>query len=102
SISRKRALLLLLVRDPSIITVVNTVIRDVRRKGIIVQVEMVSSTHRLSRWLEYASKGGFDYTLIVGKKELEKGTILVRDMGHWEQYEIPINKLAEFLVSRFG
>lgn len=102
SISRKRALLLLLVRDPSILTEVNTVIRDVRRKGVVVQVEMVSATHRLSRWLEYASKGGFDYTLIVGKKELEKSTILVRDMGRWEQYEIPINKLAEFLVSRCG
>ncbi len=95
---RKKVLLLLLVKEPLVFSEITSIVKNIRRKGIVVQVEMVSAAHRLSRWLEYASKEGFNYTLIVGKKELEKGVIIVRDMERWEQYEVPLTKIIEFLV----
>jgi histidyl-tRNA synthetase len=96
--NRRKVLLLLLVKDPLIFNEVYSNVRDIRRHGIVTQMEMVSSTQKLGRWLEYASKQGFSYTVIIGRKELEKGVAIIKDMEHWKQFEIPLNKLVEFLV----
>lgn len=95
---RKRILLLLMVGDPSVFGEFNSIVRSVRRRGAVVQMEVVTAAHRLSRWLEYASKEVFNYTVIVGRRELERRIAVVRDMEHWEQYEVPLNQLVEFLV----
>ncbi|MCS7111254.1 MAG: histidine--tRNA ligase [Ignisphaera sp.] len=95
---RRRVLLLLLVKDPPVFAEISSIARDIRRKGVVVQIEMLSAAHRLGRWLEYASKEGFNYAVIVGKRELERRVVLVRDMERWEQHEVSIDRLAEFLV----
>jgi len=52
----------------------------------------------LKKQLEYANKLGFNFTVIVGEKELEKGTVKVRDMSRFEEFEVKLEKLKDFLM----
>jgi histidyl-tRNA synthetase len=71
-------------------------IQKLRSKGFRVQVE-VTSPSRISRWLEYASKSDFDYVIIIGLKEAERRTAILRNLKKWSQVEVPIDKLGDAL-----
>ncbi|MEM0027721.1 MAG: histidine--tRNA ligase [Ignisphaera sp.] len=74
----------------------NTLLKQLRGRGVVVQLE-VSPPAKMSRWLEYASKTGFDYVVIIGRKEAEKGMAVVRDLKRWSQTEVDLNHLVEVL-----
>jgi len=72
-----------------------------RSRGHVVQVELCEGK-RLSKLLDYASKKGFDYVVIVGKREIERGTIVVKDMSKWRQIEVPEEKFPEVVEYGVG
>lgn len=88
-----RILFLLLVDDRELYSKIYTeIVRDLRRKGLYVQLE-ISTPSRLSKWLEYASRYGVEYVVIVGRRELDRGVATVRDMRNWVQREIQLKEL---------
>lgn len=72
------------------------VAKQLRNAGYAVQAE-VSPPHKLGRWLEYANKTGFTHVVIIGAKELERGTAIIRDMRSWSQIEVTLNYIVEGL-----
>ncbi|ADM26914.1 histidyl-tRNA synthetase [Ignisphaera aggregans DSM 17230] len=95
-----KTLVLLLSNDIEGFTKMYNVVKMLRRQGISIQFEVLESAQRLSRWLEYASKQGFNYVIIVGRKEMEKNVVVIRDMKKWTQEEVPLDMLREFLVKK--
>ncbi len=95
-----RMLILLLLNDVESFAKIYNIVRALRRQGISIQFEIIESTQRLGRWLEYASKQGFNYVAIVGRKEMEKNVVVVRDMRKWTQEEVSLDMLEKFLVKR--
>ncbi len=69
-----------------------------RSNGFVVQVELCESK-RLSRMFEYAARKGFDYVAVIGRRELERGTIVIKDLARWSQIEVPQSQFLE-VVSR--
>ena len=65
--------------------------------GIPAEVEVIG--RGLSRTLSHASKQGYKYAVILGKREYASGNVVVRDLVREEQREVPIEKLKEFLAS---
>ncbi len=95
-----KILVLLLSSDIEGFAKTYNVVKMLRRHGIPIQFEIIESPQRLGRWLEYASKQGFNYVVIIGKREMEKNVVVVRDMKKWIQEEIPLDMLKEFLVKK--
>ncbi|MGP3668201.1 MAG: histidine--tRNA ligase [Candidatus Bathyarchaeota archaeon] len=52
----------------------------------------------LKKQLEHASKLNFSFTIIVGEKELERGAVKVKDMNRFEEFEVKLEKLKDFLT----
>ena len=53
----------------------------------------------LRKQLEYADSRGINYVLIVGRRELEKGLIKLRDMSNRVEMEVPVKDLIEKIKS---
>lgn len=94
----RQVLVLLLVDDIQAYPKIYSIVRDLRRRGLIVQFELTSPS-KLSKWLEYASKNFIDYIVIVGKKELELGTATVRDMREWSQRIVKLDEIPKILAT---
>lgn len=94
----RQVLVLLLVDDIQAYPKIYSIVRDLRRRGLIVQFELTSPS-KLSKWLEYASKNFIDYIVIVGKKELELGTATVRDMREWSQRIVKLDEISKILAT---
>jgi len=94
----RQVLVLLLVDDIQTYPKIYSIVRDLRRRGLIVQFELTSPS-KLSKWLEYASKNFIDYIVIVGKKELELGTATVRDMRKWSQRIVKLDEIPKILAT---
>jgi histidyl-tRNA synthetase len=94
----KQVLVLLLIDDIQTYPKIYSIVRDLRRRGLIVQFELTSPS-KLSKWLEYASKNFIDYIVIVGKKELELGTATVRDMREWSQRIVKLDEISKILAT---
>ena len=54
------------------------IVEDLRRSGIFITHDLSKSS--LKTQLELANKNGSSHTLIIGQKEVQDGTIIVRDM----------------------
>lgn len=94
----RQVLVLLLVDDIQAYPKIYSIVRDLRRRGLIVQFELTSPS-KLSKWLEYASKNFIDYIVIVGKKELELGAATVRDMREWSQRIVKLDEIPKILAT---
>ena len=94
-----RTLLLVLSDELCAYSAAYDVAKNLRRRGIVVQLE-ISSAARLSRWLEYASKYGFDYVVIIGRRELEKKVATLRDMRRWVQEEVLLEEIPNVISLR--
>ncbi|MCD6513577.1 MAG: hypothetical protein J7L07_01495, partial [Candidatus Odinarchaeota archaeon] len=55
---------------------------------------------QLKRNLEYANKYGIPIVIIVGKKEIEQNSVIVRDMKKREQEEVKISNLATYITTK--
>jgi histidyl-tRNA synthetase len=49
----------------------------------------------LKAQLRQANNLGVSHAVIIGEEELQKGTVIVRDMASAEQRTVPISKLPE-------
>jgi len=72
--------------------------RELRRRGVAAAVDLTG--RRLSGQLEYASKCGFDYVVILGRRELEEGRVALRDMRAYRQLEVRVEELADYIRGR--
>ena len=66
-----------------------------RNRGIPVQVEV--SGRGLGSALSHADKQSFTFAVIVGSREVEKGSVTVRDLRTKVQREVPIANVADEL-----
>ncbi len=64
-----------------------------REKGASVAVDLGELTLREA--LEHAAKTGVKYFVIIGKKELEKGVVKIRDMYKRVEFEVELNRLGQ-------
>ncbi|MEM1508804.1 MAG: histidine--tRNA ligase [Thermofilaceae archaeon] len=60
-----------------------SIAEKLRNNGITTVVEL--SSRKLSTTLEVANKRGFRYALIIGKTEIEKGFITIKDLELWKE-----------------
>jgi len=67
------------------------VAKKLRSAGFSVAVELGEKS--LKDAFEYILKIGAQYLIIIGKKELERGVVKIRDLQKREEYEKPINEL---------
>jgi len=70
---------------------------NLRENWITSQIDV--SGWKLSRQLEYANKIGVDFVLIVGKKELAKKSVKVKDMKSGKETDVKIKNLVDYLKS---
>lgn len=71
------------------------ILEDLRRQGIIIAHNLAKAS--LKGQLEIANKVGATHTLILGQKEMQDGTIIIRDMESGIQEIVGQKKLADAL-----
>ncbi len=67
--------------------------RMLREAGISVEFEVMG--RKMSKALEDADRRKVDYAVIVGERELNEGSVVIRDLAKHEQITVKIEKLAE-------
>ena len=67
--------------------------RQLRREGISVDFDLKSRT--LRKQLEYVDSLGAPYAIIVGKQELERGVVKLRDMAQRTEKELSLQEAAK-------
>ena len=68
-----------------------------RESGISVELEIMR--RKIGKALEVADKKKMDYAIIVGKKELDEGAVVIRDLVRREQSVVNIGKIVERITS---
>lgn len=66
-----------------------------KNAGIVVEFEVMG--RKMARALEDADRRGVDYAVIVGKKELVEGKVVLKDLRKREQTAVNIEELSEFI-----
>lgn len=66
--------------------------RDLRRSGIPADVELRGRP--LSKQLEYANRRGYKLALLLGRRELEKESVKMRDLDSGEELDVPLDELV--------
>jgi histidyl-tRNA synthetase len=67
--------------------------QELREAGLSVEFEVMG--RKMAKALEDADKRQMDYAIIVGKRELTKGAVVVRDLARRTQNTVEISKLPE-------
>lgn len=75
------------------------VARKLRSLGIKTEVELRGRS--LSGQLEYANKRGCKLAVLLGKREIERKSVKLRDLDSGEEFEVPLNELVLEIKSRF-
>ena len=65
-----------------------------------IQTEMDFEDRSLKSQMKQANKLSAEYVLIVGDKEIEEGTAILRDMDTKEQVDVPINDVVDSIKKR--
>ncbi|HEV8594661.1 MAG TPA: histidine--tRNA ligase [Thermoplasmata archaeon] len=68
---------------------------NLRSTGLAVDIDLVGRGP--SKNLDYANAIGARWSVIVGEKELAKGSVALRNMETGEQREVPVGELASVL-----
>jgi len=76
------------------------VLFDLRRAGLHTR-RTYRTTKNVGKLLKEASSARARYTVILGR-ELEQNQVIVKDMTHNEQIEVPVEKIAEQILVRLG
>jgi len=71
------------------------IVARLRQAGVSTGFDLKDRS--LEKQLEYADSVGIPYVVIVGKKELEKGFVKLRDMKNRREREIVINEIQKEL-----
>lgn len=62
-----------------------------------ISVEFEVTGRKMSKALEDANRRKMDYAIIVGKKELEENSVVVRDLSKREQKTVKIEEIMEII-----
>ncbi|MEM0006958.1 MAG: histidine--tRNA ligase [Candidatus Bathyarchaeia archaeon] len=68
-----------------------------RNEGIVVEAEVMG--RKVTKALEDADRRGISHVVIVGKRELSEGAVVLRDMQKKEQDKVKIEELAQKIKS---
>ncbi len=71
--------------------------RELRAAGVSCAVDLLDRS--ISKNLEYASKQGFAFVIIVGEKELKEGVVKLRDMLSGEEKLCDVKAAARIIIS---
>ena len=69
------------------------VVASLRSAGVVADVDIMG--RKMAKALKFASSARARYAVIVGAKELEQGSVTLRDMSSGEQELVPIDALAQ-------
>lgn len=72
-------------------------VHNLRKSGFIVDFDLMR--RNLSKNLKFASSAGAKLSIIIGKKELSRGLVTIRNMETGEQKEVPIDSVRDFMSS---
>ncbi|HEY6503661.1 MAG TPA: histidine--tRNA ligase [Chitinophagaceae bacterium] len=61
-----------------------------------VRCELYHETVKFDKQFKYAEKKNIPFVIIIGSKELEEKTCVVKDIRNGQQQTIPVNKLLDF------
>lgn len=67
-----------------------------RLAGIAVRTDVMGE-RKITRQLKYADSLGIPYAIIIGPREMEKGTLKLKMMNKREEKEMKIDQIIEFL-----
>ncbi len=71
-----------------------TLMQQLRDKNI--RCELYHEPVKFDKQFKYAEKKNIPYVIIIGSKELQEKTCVIKDIRKGEQQAIPVNKIAEF------
>ncbi len=71
-----------------------------RRAG--VRVDLAYGGRGLKGAMKSADRSGARYTLVLGERDLDAGTVGVKDMASGEQQSVPLAEVVDELVARLG
>ncbi|MET1123696.1 MAG: histidine--tRNA ligase [Archaeoglobaceae archaeon] len=77
-----------------------TVARKLRQAGFVAITDVMERS--VKRQLSYANDIGASFAVILGKRELDKRSVVVKDLRSGEQREIPVDGLTSFLSRKTG
>jgi histidyl-tRNA synthetase len=61
-----------------------------------IRCELYHEPVKFDKQFKYAEKKNIPYVIIIGTKELEEKTCVIKDIRKGEQQTIPVNKMTEF------
>ncbi|RLI61181.1 MAG: histidine--tRNA ligase [Candidatus Asgardarchaeum californiense] len=93
-IGKKDKIPMVLIIPINTLTESLTIAKKLRDAGISTDVIVEK---KLKRALEFADKEGIPYVIIVGKAELEKNVVKIRDMQAQQETEMPLEKVIKIL-----
>ncbi len=65
-----------------------------------IACELYPEKVKMDKQFKYADKKNIPYAIIIGTKEMEQQTCMVKDLKKGEQQEIPYNTLTAFLTDK--
>lgn len=65
-----------------------------------ISAELYYENVKLEKQFKYASKKNIAYAIIIGSKEMEEGTCIIKQLEKGEQKTVPENELADFFKSK--
>jgi len=71
--------------------------KDLRNAGIRTEIEYQNKS--LKSQMKKAGKLGVSYVIMIGEDELQKGTVILRNMAESSQNEVAITKVVKSLVN---
>jgi len=74
--------------------------QDLRKGDMTVDMDATGSSVR--KQLNYISKVGGSYAVIVGERELEDGVLTLKDMRSGNQWDVKRNDILHFLSDKMG
>ncbi len=74
--------------------------QDLRKAGVAVDMDATGSSVR--KQLNYISKVGGSYAVIVGERELQDGVLSLKDMRNGNQWDVKRNDIFQFLSDKIG
>lgn len=77
-----------------------SIAQNLRRKLIPCEVELLNRS--LKSQMREADRQGARYVIILGEDEIKSGKCIFRDMKKAEQTEVELNKISEFIVSKYA
>lgn len=81
--------------DANLLPLYLEIANQLRAAGI--NTELVLDSSKLGKQLKYADKAGIRFAVIVGENEIERSSVVVKDLSKQEQFEVARGELIKAL-----